>query len=179
MSWSRPNVVPGSLVRVFSRTTDPGHWSGLVAFTYTNPDLVREITRVISRCEHKPSHSSEAPGTCPSHIPSHSSEAPGACPSHIPSHSSEAPGACPSHIPSHSSKAPGACPSHIQGRVTATPKECILSWIEILENIYLYHQMKCSVILWASAAASARRPWRRERSKLVFTPRYYPGDFPN
>ena len=37
----------------FSRTTDPGHWSGLVAFTYTNPDLVREITRVISRCEHK------------------------------------------------------------------------------------------------------------------------------
>ena len=30
-----------------------GHWSGLVAFTYTNPDLVREITRVISRCEHK------------------------------------------------------------------------------------------------------------------------------
>ena len=53
MSWSGPNVVPGSLVRVFSRTTDPGHWSGLVPFTYTNPDLVREITRVISRCEHK------------------------------------------------------------------------------------------------------------------------------
>ena len=31
MSWSGPNVVPGSLILVLSRTSDPGpgHWSGL------------------------------------------------------------------------------------------------------------------------------------------------------